>query len=291
MDPGIGLEIGPFHIDVRAKVPSLFEPLLRLYQHYPVLDRDRVFSFHVTIDQVPRPLLRNRGGQVRFKVDARQAHEDQPLEHALPVLEWGINLVIALRFHCFMMLHAAVLERNGHTLLLPALPGYGKTTLCAALAHRGWRLFSDEFGLVRPDSLEFLPLPRPMPLKNDSIHVIREYLPEAVLGPEIPGTKKGTIAHVQPPKASVEQQRIKATPRWIVFPRWVKDSRLQAKTMVKSEAFLYLAKNAFNYEMLGEPGFHQVRTLIDECDCYRLTYSDLDEAVQLLTNLSDDDAV
>jgi hypothetical protein len=33
-----------------------------------------------------------------------------------------------------------------------------------------------------------------------------------------------------------------------------------------------------------------VRDLIEACDCYRLTYSNLGEAVELLTNLADQDA-
>jgi HprK-related kinase A len=287
--PGIGIELGPFDVRIRARVPGIVEPLRMLYRHYPVLDHGRVFSFHVELDELGRSLLR-RKRLVRFVVDARRVHEDQPLAHALPTLEWGINLVIAMRFHCFMMLHAAVLERNGGVLLLPALPGHGKTTLCAALAHRGWRLFSDEFGLVRPGSRAFLPLPRPMPLKNESIAVIRHQVPEAVLGPEIANTKKGTVAHVRPPGTSIERQQSTASARWIVFPRWVKDAPLRLQPMTKSEAFLFLATNAFNYELLGEPAFHAVRDLIDACGCYRLTYSRLDEAIERLTALADRDA-
>jgi predicted ATPase len=33
-----------------------------------------------------------------------------------------------------------VVERDGHALILPAMPGSGKSTLTAALVQRGWRL-------------------------------------------------------------------------------------------------------------------------------------------------------
>ena len=76
------------------------------------------------------------------------------------------------------MLHAAVVERNGSALFLPAMPGSGKSTLCAALTYRGWRLFSDEFGLIEPARGAVLPLPRAIPLKNRSIEVIRRFAPQ-----------------------------------------------------------------------------------------------------------------
>ena len=130
---------------------------------------------------------------VRFLVDGRAPHEDLPARQALAVLEWGLNLVIALRMHCYLMLHSAVLERAGRGLLLPAAPGFGKSTLCAALANRGWRLLSDEFGLIRSGTTDLLPLPRPIALKNESIDVIRAFAPDAYIGPSIPNTRKGTV--------------------------------------------------------------------------------------------------
>src|SRR5690606_29629152 len=173
--------------------------------------------FHVRLTS-PRRLFRSR--RVRLVVDGRVPHEDLPLDQALAVLEWGINLVIALRMPAFLLLHSAALERNGGLLLLPAAPGFGKTTLCAALAHRGFRLFSDEFGLVRPGTIDFLPLPRPMPLKNESIDVIRAFAPDAEIGPTIHNTRKGTIAHVKAPTDSVQRSAETAQVRWVVFPRW-----------------------------------------------------------------------
>jgi len=204
------------------------------------------------------------------------------------VLEWGLNLVIAMRHQGYLMLHSAVLERHGFALLLPASPGHGKTTLCAALAHRGWRFLSDEFGLVRPYTQQLLPVPRPMPLKNESIAVIRQFAPEAYIGPEIPGTRKGTVAHVRPPADSIERSRESATARWLVFPRWVAGSPLTLEPIAKGQAFMELAMNAFNYELLGIDAFGTVRGIVNQTACYRLQYSDLDEAVAALSSLAQD---
>lgn len=282
---GVAVRIGPFDFRIGARARGLAGALHSLYRDYPLLTGERVLHGHVAVRDVMNwlPTPRRR---VRFTVDGRAPHEDMPAGQALPVLEWGINLVIAMRYHCYLMLHAAVLERGGRALLLPAWPGHGKTTLCAALAHRGWRLLSDEFGLVRPGTRELVPIPRPMPLKNASIDVIRHFAPEAFLGPVIPGTRKGTIAHVRPPAESVARAQETAPAAWIVFPRWAEGAALSLGEMPKSEGCMQLATNAFNYEILGEQGFATARDLIDGARCYRLVYSSLDEAVEALGALA-----
>lgn len=282
--PGIGVRLGCFSAKIRSDLSWLADPLFRLYRDYAIVPEPAVHSFHVRVTSPQRPF----GRRARLVVDGRVPHDDLPLDQALAVLEWGINLVIAARMHCFLMLHSAALERNGKLLLLPAAPGSGKTTLCVALAHRGWRLFSDEFGLVRPGTSDFLPLPRPMPLKNESIDVIRSFAPEAELGPTIFNTRKGTIAHVKAPAASIERSDETAQPRWIVFPRWQAGHAVALEPVPKSQAFTRLAVNAFNYETVGEGGFVTLKNAIDASSCFSLTYSNLDEAVAAMTALADE---
>lgn len=285
---GLGIRVGPMDVCLRARVRGLDEPLRQLYREYPLLEVGQIFSCHLEMHDVWR--LRPRPGRyVRFAVDGRVPHEDLPSDQALAVFEWGLNLVIALRMHCFLMLHSAVLERHGRALALPAAPGSGKTTLCAALAARGWRLLSDEFGLLRPRTTHFLPLPRPMPLKNESIEVIQGFSPGIEIGPVIAGTRKGTVAHVWPSAASVERQTESAPVRWLVFPEWRAGAILSLQEIPSAEGFMRLAANAFNYEMLGIAGFETVRDLVSASRCFRLTYSDLDEAVARLSALADND--
>ena len=283
---GLGMRIGPFDAHMRVRVHDLHETLFHMYRDYPLLDGERVFSFHVALEQRRKYRVGKR--LVRFSVDGQAPHEDMPAEQAFAVLEWGINLVIAFRAQHFVMLHAAVIEKTGGAMLLPAWPGHGKTTLCAALSHRGWRLFSDEFGLVRPEKNELVPIPRPMPLKNESISVIRNFSPAAKLGPSIPNTRKGTISHVRPPAASIRDAAQTAPAKWIVFPRWIENSPLSIQEITKSEGFMLLASNSFNYELLGERAFHVVQQLVSNAECFRLVYSNLNEAVAALNELADD---
>ena len=283
---GVGLQVGPFGFRVGASCAEVARPLQSLYADYPLLADAGVFHAHVRVRDVRRWLPRPRR-VVRFEVDGRAPHEDMPAGQGLPVLEWGLNLVVALRYHCFLMFHAGVLERGGAGILLPAQPGRGKTTLCAALAHRGFRLLSDEFGLVNPGSTGLLPVPRPMPLKNESIAVIREFVPEAVFGPVIHGTRKGTLAHVRVPRDSVARMQEAAPVRFIVFPRWEKGAQLSLEPVSRADAFMALATNAFNYEMLGEAAFETVGRLVRQAACFELRYSDLGAAVRALAERLD----
>lgn len=197
-----------------------------------------------------------------------------------------MNLVIALRSHCYLMLHSAVVALDDKAMILPAAPGDGKTTLCAGMALRGWRLLSDEFGLLRPRTTDLVPVPRPMALKNESIEVIRAFDADACIGPTTRGTRKGDVAHLRPPDDSVASASRPARASWIVFPRWVPGADCVITELPKAEAIMLLASHAFNYEVLGEAGFDSIVGLVSQSRCLEFEYSDLDLAVEALTDFA-----
>lgn len=282
---GLAVQLGPFNISIRSNLGELARLLHGLYAHYPLASGEAFTDIHVEMSW-KRGLRRWLKPQVSFLVDGRSPMAPYTPAHALPALEWGINWCVATRAHQFLMLHSAVVERGGLAMLLPAAPGHGKSTLCTALAHSGWRLLSDEFGLVRLTDGVLLPLPRLIPLKNESIDVIKRFRPEAVFGPPFYGTRKGTVAHVRPPEDSVQRMHEPAQPRWFVFPRWIKDAPLRLEPLPKSQAFLMVATNAFNYEVLDEAAFRLAVAMVEAADCYALVYSDLDQALATLGELA-----
>lgn len=283
---GVGIRIGPFCARIVCDIDDIFDPIRSFYAAHPRVPLSEVFSYHMRFRSARSwrsPNTRN----VRVEIDAQRLHSDLPIEQALPVFEWGMNLVIALRFYGLLMLHAAVLERHGRALVLPAAPGDGKSTLCAGLAFRGWRLLSDEFGIFRPNESALLPVPRPIALKNESIEIIRKFAPDAHIGPLTRGTRKGTVAHVKPPESSVLRQQEPADAALIVFPKWAANSDLELDEVAKSEAFMRLGVNSFNYEPLGAAAFRTIRSVIDCSSCYELRYSNLEDATAALSRLAD----
>lgn len=276
------MEAGPFILSIKTSVGS-FAPVYQfLYSDFPRLDRRAISDFNISLKApFKRRWIRP---QVVFLENGRKLFEPFPYTMSLPLFEWGWNWCIGSQSHQFLILHSAVLEKNGKAVLLPALPGSGKTTLCAALMLSGWRLFSDEFGLVRGDGL-LVPLPRPLPLKNQSIEIIRAFSRQARIGPLYPKTRKGAVAHLAPTQPSVDKMKEPAKPELIVFPRFQKGAPATLKPVAPTYAFLKLATNAFNYEILGAEGFRRVAKLIRQCQFYNFTYGKLEEALPVFESL------
>ena len=125
-----------------------------------------------------------------------------------------------------------------------------------------------------------------MNLKSGSIPVIQSFAPGAQFGPILPNTRKGTVAHIRPPSDSVARSGETAQPAWVLFPAYRAGAETQLVPMPRSRALLRLAHSAFNYNLLGVRGFEMIADLIDRCVSYEFTYSNLDEALEVLANLT-----
>jgi HprK-related kinase A len=282
---GVWLRTGPFVVRVRSALVEVAEGIGVLYADYPLCAEQGFADFHVNFERVPglRGWVRP---QVRFDHDGHAPFESLPAAHALALFEWGLNWCVSGYAHRFLMIHSAVVEKNGRAAILPAPSGSGKSTLCAALVSKGWRLLSDELALLRLDSGEIVPLPRPISLKNSSIGLISEYAPGAVFGPLVRDTVKGTVAHMKAPTESVRRAAETARPAWIVFPRYEAGAAPVLAPVAPARAFLRAAENAFNYSLLGADGFRAVGCLIDATRTFDFTYSALDDAVATFEQLA-----
>jgi HprK-related kinase A len=241
-------------------------------------------DFHVSVAS-PSGLRRWFRPQVLFSHDGYIPFKPLPLEHGYALLEWGLNWCISSHCHQHLTIHAGVIEKDGYAAILPAPPGSGKSTLCAALVQRGWRLLSDELALVSRRDGMLMPIARPVNLKNQSIEIIRAFEPSAVIGAPARETSKGTVAHMRAPVESIARVQEPAPPAWVIFPKYEAASPASLTPMQKGNAFMELAESSFNYSALGEEGFRVLANVIDRCDSYRFTYSNLDEAVAVFSKL------
>jgi len=281
---GLGLALGAMTLRVVSPSPSLARQVAAVYAHFPLEGRPPYADLHVRVEP-PSSLRRWFKPQVVLRCDGQQHFHPFDADSGLPLMEWGTNWLIGERLHHLLLFHSACLERDGRALLMPAMPGSGKSTLCAALAHRGWRLLSDEFGVCLPESGRMVAMLKPIALKNRSIDVIREYAPEAELGPLFPKTRKGTVAHMAAPPQAVRQRHETAAPGLVVLPRWREGGGTTIEPLTPDEMFRSLAFNSFNYAVLGATGFNAVIGLVRASRGYRLEYTDLDDAVRTLEGL------
>ena len=281
---GLRLDLGLVRLRIRSDEPSLAGQLSEVYGHFtPSHDTDW-YDMHVSLLRATG-LRRWLQPQVRFIADSRMEFDPFPADHALPLMEWGVNWLIGRRMNDVLLLHAGTLERNGRALVMPALPGSGKSTLSAALSLRGWRLLSDEFGAYDPQAGAFRAVLKPVALKNQSVDVIRHFHPQAELGPSFLKTRKGTVAHLAPSLDAVSRRHQTALPGMLVLPRWQAGSNTVLEPVPPQVAFTSMAFNAFNYAVLGADGFRAVMALVRGMTAWRLQYSDLEDATARLLEL------
>lgn len=282
---GLALRVGPFSFRLISALPGVAEGLWRLYRGYPLIDDGAFVDYTVT--------LSSGGGwrrwfrrQAVFRFDGVEPFIPLPQMQAFALLEWSMNWCVSAHANQFLLLHAAVLERDGCAAILPAPPGSGKSTLCAALMHRGWRLLSDELALIALDGGAITPFGRPVSLKNQSIGLIQDFAPDAVLSQVTHDTTKGSVAHMMVPADQVARLKEEARPRWVVFPKYTAGAAPLLSRRSRANSMLELGRNSFNYMVLGLEGFTALSRVIDSSDCYDFSYSQLDDAVAVFDKLA-----
>jgi hypothetical protein len=278
------LGVGRFSFRIDSALPELVDAFCLLYDRYPVSVEGGGYDFDIAILPVSwwRRWLRRSAS---FSLSGQAPFLPMAANHAHALFEWGLNWTIGSSVHQYLILHSAVVEKNGKGVLLAAVSGSGKSTLAAELAMRGWRLLSDELALIEGPVPTLIPFPRPVSLKNDSIELIRLRHAHAVLGPAAKDTQKGTIAHLRVPDASVDRSCETAPPALIVFPQWSPDSPLSVTPVGGGQAALRLIDQAFNYPILGHLGFERLADLVNTAKAWDIRYSSLDDAVAALDDL------
>jgi len=286
--PGLRLRTGPLVFCIRSRVPEVIDGLAALYGAHEVEQPEGFADFHVSINRA-LGLRRWWRPKLFFGIDGDSPFAPLPGNQGLPMLEWGLNWCITANCHQYLILHAAVLERHGRALVMPAPSGSGKSTLCAALLFRGWRLLSDELAIIEPATGRLVPLPRAVSLKNASIEVIQRFAGDAVrFGSIVHDTIKGRVGHFPAPVDAVHRADERPFPGWIVFPRFEIGVPATLEPLSRGHALMRLIENAFNYNVHRLAGFEALTHLVQASACRTFHYSDLDSAITLFEQMAHD---
>lgn len=276
---GLHFRAGRFGIRLMSSLVSVLDGVRLMYADAELLDGPFA-DFSVRVKPA-RGLRRWYRPQALFSLSGALPFAPLPLGHAYPLLEWGLNWCVSNHCHQYLIVHAAVVEKHGRALILPGVPGAGKSTLCAVMTGRGgWRLLSDELALLDLADGLLYPNPRPVSLKNASIDIVRREIPDCVLSAPVHDTLKGTVAHLRPSVESVSAVDTPAEPALIVFPRYAEGAVNELRPLPQGEAFIRMADNSFNYSILGVAGFEALGALIDRSRCFEYPNGgDLDRAL------------
>ena len=274
------IRAGRFVVEVKSPLKSVISGIDQLYGKSTADFCD----FHIEIQ--PRRLVKR---QAIFSFNGIKPFSPLPFAHAFPLLEWGLNWCVTQNCHQYLLIHAAVVEKNGQVIIMPGSPGAGKSTLCAALVTAGgWTLFSDELALIDPITGQVLANPRPVSLKNKSIDIIQNLAPNATFSPFVSDTIKGTVAHMKPEGLNFNDFDLEQSGKaaYIIFPKFQMDKQTQLCKVSVGNAFIRMAENSFNYHVLGQKGFSALSLLMEQVKCYDYLYDgDLDRAMVFFDEL------
>lgn len=288
-DGSFRLQIGEVALRVDGPLDELREGLRRIYDRYPVSTTGGRYDYDIQIQPATwwrRWMRRN----AVFSLSGQAPFLPMTAKHAHALFEWGLNWTIGSSVHQYLVLHSAVVEKNGKGVMLAAMSGSGKSTLAAELVMQGWRLFSDELALIDGPELQLVPFPRPVSLKNESIGLIKQRHPAAVMGPLAHDTQKGTVGHLRVPDASVDRSAERVRPALIVFPKWTSGAALRVDAVGAGQAAMRLIDQSFNYAILGLLGFERLADLTQAAEAWEIEYDSLDAVVAALEDLIADDA-
>jgi len=273
------LHIPPFNVRLRSPFAAVRQHIQTFYPQAQHAVGEACFvDFDLQI--LPgRGVRRFWRPQARFLLDGVEPFFPLPAAQAAPMFEWGMNWCVAQRPLGWLVMHGAVLARDGAAIVMPGFPGAGKSTLCASLAFlEGWRLLSDELTVLDPVDGLLVPHPRPISLKNASINVVSAF-PGARLGPIYRDTRKGTVTHAASPLESQLRASERARAAWVVFPRFEAGASLQVEPLSRVEAFTLISEQSFNGERMGAPGFEALCAMFDGVACYELVYGSTQDGI------------
>ena len=281
---GIRLESAGLALRVWSDIPEIADHLGLLYADHALLADEGVDDYRLRIqwDGALQRVLKRR---VAALTDGRPFFAPLPRNLSPTFVEGCLNWSVAFESASYVIVHGAVVERDGLATIMPADSGSGKSTLCAALAHRGWRLLSDELTILRPADLQLISSARPVSLKNAAIDLIRGFAPEARFGPVLRGGTKGDVAFMRPPADAVMRVGETAAPAFVISPRYQEGAEARLTPVTRAEAFRMMVDGTVLYRTSGRRGFETACRIAESCPAYRLSYSRLDDALELIGGL------
>lgn len=204
----------------------------------------------------------------------------------LATLEWAIaSVAVDVLGEGYLLLHAGVVARDGGAILLPGGSGSGKSTLTAGLAGAGFSIGSDEVAAIDPLTLEVLPFVRGICVKDGSRAPLSALYPSLLT--DAPHHRFGgeEVWYVRPAQ---DAWLPAPTPvRAIVVPRYAQGAETHLELLSRSATLQILLQQSFSVPKHGSFGIGTLTDLLQDVECYRLTLGSLDEAIRLLTDLTD----
>lgn len=178
-----------------------------------------------------------------------------------------------------LALHAAALVRNGRTLLVSGHPGAGKTTLTFALVDAGFGFAGDDLALLNSEG-QVTGIPFAPAVKAGAWKLVATYRPDIR---DTPIFRRPDRRRVRYPAPRGLVPAIPYPAGWIVLLDRRSSATAALTPVDPLSAVRWMLQEAYTKNrQLTTAGFRAVGHLINRAEYFRLTYSQLEDAVELL---------
>ncbi len=188
--------------------------------------------------------------------------------------------------HTYFNVHAAALVKNEIGFLFPGSQHCGKTTLTLELIKNGYKLLSDDLAIIDRKTLEVVPFPRALNIREKSLPLLSGFEQYLVSKREfIIADEKRWFLDLK------EFSGTPFVPNVIVFPQLEPGKTASLKPFSKTMAILELIRQhmAPYLPHLPRPddisNFEVCSRLVEKASVYTLTVGDVDDTIDLILSL------
>ena len=216
--------------------------------------------------------------------DGQILAQGQQSGDALGWVVWDVNRAAADAGADNLLFHSGAVEADGTGVLLPGASGSGKSTLTAGLVRAGLGYLTDELAALHMTSGMLVPYPKPITVKPGSFAALADIGPDAC---PAPGSSPWAGQEWQVAVGDGTGRAIgtPCVPGFVIVPRHRAGAETTLTPLSDTQAFFALAVNAVNLVAHGSAGTHALARLAQECRCFSLTYSDLNESCRQVLEL------
>jgi len=208
------------------------------------------------------------------------------IDELAPVAK-GIVWNTTIRDHSFFLdIHAGVVCDEQGGILLPAPPGSGKSTLTAALVSAGFQFFSDEVALLEETTFNVFPVPLALCFKDTGLEMASRFFPQVKTLPIHNRGDGKRVCYMPPPAHALPASTAPKPVKAVVFPQFQPGASSKLDRMDTVDALKKLMDECLVVDKRLDR--QKVAGLIDwigKVDCYRLVFSDAEDAVRKIKRL------
>ncbi len=221
--------------------------------------------------------LCNEDGLVHYEVDSK---EDTPryVRILLRELCWS-------KLNWLILAHAGGVSVNNQAIIFPASSGSGKSTLIATLVKHGYHYINDDvIPILQNQTVQ--PMPVPINIKSGSWPILEHLYPE-IRNQKIYHREGQKIKFLKVPQNATchDQPEI----AYFIYPKYHKDcEKSMLEQLDTAYAFqLIIETNSFLRFPYQPEDLLGLYNCLRDSKCYKLTYSNLTDAINLIDELSE----